>query len=475
MLFSSSLFLFGFLTVALAVYYIFLRKTKKLKNYFLLFISLLFYSYGEPKYIWILVASIVFNWLFGLLIDKHREQSKLSKSLIVIMCIFNLGMLLVFKYLGFLLTNMNQWFSLNIDVPEIRLPIGISFFTFQAISYVIDVYRKRGKAQKNVLNVGLYLSFFPQLIAGPIVRYETIAEQIENRTENLEDFSKGCYRFMIGLIKKVMISNQMAVIADMAFDNQPGSVAFAWLGAIAYMIQIYYDFSGYSDMAIGLGSIFGFHFNENFNYPYISKTITEFWRRWHISLSTWFRDYVYIPLGGSRSKSKLRVIFNTFIVWFLTGIWHGASWNFILWGLYFFIILMFERKVFKNFLKETDKLPLPIKALLHIYSILLMIFGWILFRAQDLSSAWKYFGALFKVGDIAWIDEKCIHYLSNKGVFLLLGIIFSMPLYPILDQACNKSKVLSRVFAPLVMEGLLIISIAYLVKGTYNPFIYFNF
>ena len=252
MLFSSSLFLFGFLTVVLAVYYIFLRKTKKAKNYFLLLVSLLFYAYGEPKYIWILVASIVVNWFFGLLIDKHRENSKVSKIIILVMFAYNLGMLLVFKYLGFLLTNINHLLHLNLVIPEIRLPIGISFFTFQAISYVIDVFRKRGKAQKNVLNVGLYLAFFPQLIAGPIVRYETISEQIEKRVETLEDFSKGIYRFMIGLIKKVMISNQMAIIADMAFDNHPASVAFAWLGAISYTLQIYYDFSGYSDMAIGL-------------------------------------------------------------------------------------------------------------------------------------------------------------------------------------------------------------------------------
>ena len=300
MLFSSSIFLFNFLPITLFIYFVFLRKTKKIKNYFLLLMSLIFYAWGEPKFIVMLIFSIIINWFCGLLIDKYSENKKRCKLLIVLTIISNLTILLIFKYLGFLVTNLNSVFSANIPVPQIALPIGISFFTFQAISYVIDVYRGNGKVQKNILNVGLYLAFFPQLIAGPIVRYETIAEQIDNRKENIEDFSKGTYRFLIGLFKKVLISNQMAILANVAFDSTPTSVLLAWLCAIAYALQIYFDFSGYSDMAIGLGSMFGFKFEENFDYPYTSKSITEFWRRWHISLGTWFRDYVYIPLGGSR-------------------------------------------------------------------------------------------------------------------------------------------------------------------------------
>ena len=351
MLFSSPIFLFSFLPITLFVYYIFLIKTKRVKNYFLLLMSLIFYAWGEPKFIVMLIASIVINWFFGILIDKNRENKKKSKLIIALMLLANLSILIVFKYLGFLVTNINVIFNQNLVVPNIALPIGISFFTFQAISYVIDVYRKNGTVQKNILNVGLYLAFFPQLIAGPIVRYETVAEQINYRKENFDDFSNGVYRFIFGLSKKVLISNQMAIIADVAFDNSPSSVLFAWLGAIAYALQIYFDFSGYSDMAIGLGAMFGFKFDENFNYPYIAKSITDFWHRWHISLSTWFRDYVYIPLGGSRCK-RSRAFLNIFIVWLLTGIWHGASWNFILWGLYFFVFLIIEKSLFKDKIKK---------------------------------------------------------------------------------------------------------------------------
>ena len=347
MLFSSPIFLFSFLPITLFVYYIFLIKTKRVKNYFLLLMSLIFYAWGEPKFIVMLIASIVINWFFGILIDKNRENKKKSKLIIALMLLANLSILIVFKYLGFLVTNINVIFNQNLVVPNIALPIGISFFTFQAISYVIDVYRKNGTVQKNILNVGLYLAFFPQLIAGPIVRYETVAEQINYRKENFDDFSKGVYRFIFGLSKKVLISNQMAIIADVAFDNSPSSVLFAWLGAIAYALQIYFDFSGYSDMAIGLGAMFCFKFDENFNYPYIAKSITDFWHRWHISLSTWFRDYVYIPLGGSRCK-RSKAFLNIFIVWLLTGIWHGASWNFILWGLYFFAFLIIEKSLFQR-------------------------------------------------------------------------------------------------------------------------------
>ena len=474
MLFSSSIFLFGFLPITLFIYFIFLRKTKKIKNYFLLLVSLIFYAWGEPKFVVMPLLSIVMNWFFGLLIDKNIHNKKKCKLIITLMLISNLTILLIFKYLGFLLTNINSIFNLNLYVPQIALPIGISFFTFQAISYVIDVYRGHGKVQKNILNVGLYLAFFPQLIAGPIVRYETIAEQINNRKENMEDFSKGVYRFLIGLSKKVLVSNQMALIADMVFDNGPSSILFAWLGAISYALQIYFDFSGYSDMAIGLGSMFGFKFEENFNYPYIAKSITDFWHRWHISLSTWFRDYVYIPLGGSRCK-KSRAFLNIFIVWLLTGIWHGASWNFILWGLYFFVFLVLEKVLLKNVLKKLDTLSLRRRILLHVYTLLVVLFGWVLFRATSITNVVSYIKSMFGLGGIPVIDTLFIRYITDKMPYLLAGIIFSMPIYKYIEKIVDKNKVVSCIVSPVCMTAVFLIAVSFLVKGTYNPFIYFNF
>ena len=474
MLFSSSIFLFAFLPITLFIYYVFLRKTKKVKNYFLLLMSLIFYAWGEPKFILMLLLSIFINWGFGLLIDNNRQDKKKSKSIIVLMLVSNLTILLIFKYLGFLVTNVNSILNSNLVVPQIALPIGISFFTFQAISYVIDVYRENGKVQKNILNVGLYLAFFPQLIAGPIVRYETVSEQINDRKENIKDFSKGVYRFLFGIAKKVLISNQMAIVADIAFDNGPTSVLFAWLGAIAYTLQIYFDFSGYSDMAIGLGQMFGFKFDENFNYPYIAKSITDFWHRWHISLSTWFRDYVYIPLGGSRCK-KSRAFFNIFVVWLLTGVWHGASWNFILWGLYFCVFLILEKILFKNILKKLETLVSWKKLLLHIYTLLIVIFGWVLFRATSLTEVVAYIRAMFGMGDISFIDSNFAIYLSDKFIYFLAGILFSMPIHNYILKIIDKNEKVSLIVSPICMIALFLVVIAFLVKGTYNPFIYFNF
>ena len=470
MLFSSTDFLFFFLPITIIIYFIFLRKTKKIKNYFLLIMSLFFYSYGEPKLVLLLIGSIVINYIYGLLVDKYRERKGLSRLIITLMLISNLGILVIFKYLGFLVSNIDNLFGLSIPIPQIALPIGISFYTFQAISYVLDVYRKNGKVQKNILNVGLYLSFFPQLIAGPIVRYETIADQIEGRKENFQDFSQGVFRFLIGLSKKVLIANQMAIIADFTFDNNPTSVAMAWFGAIAYMIQIYYDFSGYSDMAIGLGKMFGFKFNENFDYPYISKSITEFWRRWHISLSTWFRDYVYIPLGGSR-VSKSRTIINLLIVWLLTGFWHGASWNFILWGLYFFIILMIEKSII-----DFDKKRSPvINVLMHCSTLIIVLFGWVLFRAVGLENVILYLKSMLGLNGIPLLDYNVTMYLSQKAIFIICGILFATPLYKYIEKMCDKNKFVGCVLAPTVIICLYLVSVSFLVKGTYNPFIYFNF
>ena len=331
MVFSSSAFLFVFLPLVLIIYYVFLKGEINKKNMFLFISSILFYAWGEPKFIFIMLLSIFLNWRIGILIDKYNEDnSKKAKTYLVIGIVINVFILFIFKYLMFTINNINSIFGLTIKVPQIVLPIGISFFTFQAISYIIDVYRKNGKVQKKFMNLGLYISFFPQLIAGPIVRYETVAYDIENRKESFEQISQGVCRFIVGLAKKVIISNNLATVADMAFSQDNLSVGFAWIGAIAYTFQIFFDFSGYSDMAIGLGRMFGFQFLENFNYPYISKSVSEFWRRWHISLTTWFKDYIYFPLGGSRVKSKFRLFFNMFVVWFLTGVWHGANWTFIL-------------------------------------------------------------------------------------------------------------------------------------------------
>ncbi|MDD3926872.1 MAG: MBOAT family protein, partial [bacterium] len=344
MLFSSSVFIFLFLPVTILVYYA-LIKNRPLQNILLLIVSLLFYAWGEPWFVFVMIGSIISNWFFGLLIDKHRDSPAKVKFLLVAMLAFNLSVMFIFKYLVFALVNINGLLKTHITVPDITLPIGISFFTFQAMSYVLDVYRKKGDVQINPLNVGLYISFFPQLIAGPIVRYQTIAEMINGRKENFDDFSQGVCRFIVGLAKKILLANTLALVADKAFSLPAGelSVTFAWLGAIAYAFQIFFDFSGYSDMAIGLGKMFGFHFDENFNYPYISKSVSEFWRRWHISLGTWFRDYVYFPLGGSRVTSRGRLVLNLFIVWLLTGIWHGANWTLIIWGLYYFVFITTEK------------------------------------------------------------------------------------------------------------------------------------
>ena len=474
MLFSSSIFIFGFLPIVLFIYYVLLRKTNKIKNIFLLFSSVLFYAWGEPKYVVLLLLSIVLNWIFGLLIEKNRENKIKSKLILILMTTCNLLLLVFFKYLGFIITNLNILFKTNLEVPYIELPIGISFFTFQAISYVVDVYKKRGKVQKNILNVGLYLAFFPQLIAGPIVRYETISDQIENRKETLDCFSKGIYRFLIGLFKKVLISNQMAIIADVAFDNNPTSVLFAWLGAISYMLQIYFDFSGYSDMAIGLGKMFGFEFEENFNYPYIAKTVTDFWHRWHMSLSTWFRDYVYIPLGGSRCK-KTRAFFNMFIVWILTGIWHGASWNFIVCGIYYFIILMLEKIILKEKIKEVDQFHWLKKTVLHCYTLLVVLVGWIIFRCNSLTGTVQYIKSMLHFGNLPLVDTNFLSYFNSKLVFILGGIIFSMPLFPKIEKKLDENKIVSCFIFTVLFVVAFIMTISFLVKGTYNPFIYFNF
>ena len=418
-------------------------------------------------FVFVMLLSIILNYSFGLFIGIRDKNSLSKKIALILSIVFNLSILFVFKYLAFPITNIKQLIGIGLPVPEIALPIGISFFTFQAMSYVIDVYRGE-QYQKNILNVGLYISFFPQLIAGPIVRYETVADQINNRKETLDDFSSGVYRFIIGLGKKVLLANTMAVVADTFFDGNVGelSVASAWIGAIAYTLQIFFDFSGYSDMAIGLGRMFGFHFLENFNYPYISTSITEFWRRWHISLGTWFRDYLYFPLGGSRVKSKGRLVFNLFVVWLLTGIWHGANWTFIIWGLIYFVLLVIEKL---TGLHKSGRL----KPLRFIYTILFIVLGWVIFRAPDIGNAFTYIGAMFGASGTV-VDNSALFFLKENVVCFIIAIIASTPVLKWMYHKYLNNRI-GRIVTTIVLVGVFLLSVVYIVKGTYNPFIYFNF
>ena len=482
MLFTSIVFIVCYLPAVLLIYYTVLKNHRKLQNLFLLLASLVFYAWGEPKFVFLLMLSIVVNWIFGLAISHNRENKPRSKGILFLMVVFNLSILYIFKYLMFTIANINRLFGTDFNFAKIVLPIGISFFTFHAISYVIDIYRGKAAVQKNLFHVGLYIVFFPQLVAGPILRYSVIADQIMGRKESFEDFSQGVCRFLVGFGKKILLANNFALIADRAFALHSGelSVAFAWLGAVAYTLQIYFDFSGYSDMAIGLGKMFGFHFPENFNYPYISKSTSEFWRRWHISLGTWFRDYVYIPLGGSRVDSKRRVIFNLFVVWSLTGLWHGASWTFICWGLLYFVSISLEKLTGFEDIGAGSAVAAALK---HIYTMLLVIFGWVLFRAASIGSAVAYIKTMLFLGGAPFLDSNAIVYLAENKVFLMLGILFSMPVSKWLAAWIEKkmaggAAALSGLTAfayPSVLIVLFFAAMSYIVKGSYNPFIYFNF
>lgn len=465
MLFSSPEFLFVFLPAVLVGYFVVLRKSRKLQNVFLTVCSLFFYAYGEPWFVFVMMGSILANWAFALWLHRLRHEKAKAKGVIVLMLAVNLGIIFIFKYLAFTVVNLNSLLGSGLTVPKIALPIGISFFTFQAISYVIDVYRGNGQVQKNPMNVALYISFFPQLIAGPIVRYQTIAQQIENRKETVSLFSKGVCRFIIGLGKKMILANNFALVADVAFGATGQlSVLAAWGGALAYTFQIFYDFSGYSDMAIGLGSMFGFTFLENFNYPYISRTVSEFWRRWHISLGTFFRDYVYIPLGGSRVKTKAHLVFNLFCVWFLTGVWHGANWTFITWGLLYFVLLTAEKLLGKDKGKSLFG---------WAYTMFFVVVGWVIFRAADLSQAWAYIGNMFGSGGTV-ADGMGLFFLGENAVFFGSAVLFSMPVGTWLAQK-TKGLRWAKVLYPVGICLILLISISYMVKNAYNPFIYFNF
>ncbi len=459
MVFSSAIFLFIFLPVTLAMYYI---CDTKYRNIWLLLTSLFFYSWGEPMYLLLMLSSITANYFFALAINVCRQKNKLtiSKVLLTLSILSNLGCLLYFKYWSFLLSNINNAFSLNLTIKNIALPIGISFFTFQAMSYVIDVYRQNAKVQKNILNLGLYISLFPQLIAGPIVRYVDIDNQILNRTHTLEKGYDGIRLFVTGFCKKILIADQLALLSDSVFAANGISAPTAWVGAIAYSLQIYFDFSGYSDMAVGLGKVFGFEFVNNFNYPYISKSIKEFWRRWHISLSTWFRDYVYIPLGGSRCK-PFRSYLNLVIVFFLTGFWHGASWNFIVWGLYYAVFLVLERLFLSKWL---EKIPSLFQ---HIYAIFVIIIGWVFFRANDLPAALTYLKNMFTFNGNS--VAELLSFINKKYIVcLFIGALLSIPWLKKLNDRF-------RVLFDVLLIVLFVLSIAYMLGSGFSPFLYFRF
>ena len=470
MVFSSKIFLFYFLPAVLILYYL-IRRNRKLSNLFLTLVSLLFYAWGEPKFVLVMMASIAVNWLFGLWVDRVHEDRRKAKGVVALMAVFNLGLLGVFKYLTFLMGSVKSWFGLSFPVPQIALPIGISFFTFQAISYVVDVYRGDGKVQKSLINVCLYISFFPQLIAGPIVRYRTVAEEITNRRENLPDFTQGCQRFMVGLCKKLILANQLGLLVDTAFGLEAGnlSVVSSWIAACAYLMQVYYDFSGYSDMAIGLGRMFGFHFLENFNFPFLSKSVAGFWRRWHISLCTWFQDYLYFPLGGSRVKSTWRLLFNMFMVWGLTGLWHGAAWTYVLWGVGFFAIQAIEK------LTGMGKWMEKHGAIGHFYAMFFVVTITVMIRSDNLGVAWKFYGTMFGLNGARFWDATAGVFLREYGAFLAASVVCGLPVVAWLRDKVRIPDGALRVAGGAALAVLTVVALSYVIVVDYNPFIYFNF
>lgn len=466
MVFSSTIFLCVYLPLVLLGYYI---CPKKGRNLFLLIVSLVFYAWGEPKYVFLMIFSILVNYIFGRLMDKNRGRQKRMKLLLVLSVVIDIGLLSVFKYTDFIITNVNAIFGSSFDLLNIALPIGISFYTFQAMSYTIDVYRNDVRVQKNLIDFGMYITMFPQLIAGPIVRYADVQDQLAERSVTTADFSEGVMRFVVGLGKKVLLANQMgAVWSEIYALGGDVSALMAWTGAIAYTFQIYFDFSGYSDMAIGLGRMFGFKFPENFRYPYQSVSITDFWRRWHITLSTWFKEYLYIPLGGNRC-GLARQALNLLIVWSLTGFWHGAGWNFVLWGLYYFVILFIE-KLF--LLKALDKLP---KFFRHVYALLLIIIGWVIFASDDVSVLLPYLGSMFGAnGAIGGMD---VYTLLTKAALLVICCIASteLPKRLFLSAAGAMSEKAAFTLKSVMTIALLALSMILLIGDSYNPFLYFRF
>lgn len=463
MLFTSISFLYYFLPIVIILYFI---VPKKFKNFILFLSSIFFYFCGEPIYTFLMIGEIFIAYVGARYLEKHRK-----KSILVSLLAIHIGALGLFKYSDFTINNINQILGSKIPLLKLALPIGISFYTFQIISYVVDVYRGKVKAQKSFLKLATYVSLFPQLIAGPIVRYETIEKELDSRTSNFENFAYGVRRFVIGLGKKVLIANMLGELCDVFSTTNEKSILFYWIFAISYSLQIYFDFSAYSDMAIGLGRMFGFHFLENFNYPYISKSITEFWRRWHMSLSSWFRDYVYIPLGGNR-KGTIILVRNIFIVWALTGIWHGANWTFVIWGLMFGIMLIIE-KLFLT--KHLEKMP---SILQRIYVLFTVMISFIIFNANSIGEAWNNIIGLFGANGESLINASTVYYLKSYLVVLVIAIIGSTPLLKNiiekLKTKTNANKIIN-LLEPIAMASILIIATAYLVDNSYNPFLYFRF
>ena len=472
MVFSSSTFLIIFLPLTLFLYYVIgelITKNMKVKNLILLIASLLFYAWGEPVYIVLMLISILFNFFAGKDIHTAKEnaESKKAKVGFIIAIVFNLAVLGFFKYFGFLLENVNLLLKTDLQIPSLPLPIGISFYTFQIMSYIIDLYRGETEVQERIIPFALYISLFPQLIAGPIVKYKDIAFQLENRKESFKTFSQGMTRFTVGLAKKLLLANTLGAVYTeiQSFGASKTTTIAAWLGIICYTLQIYFDFSGYSDMAIGLGRIFGFEFNENFNYPYIANSVTDFWRRWHISLSTWFKEYVYIPLGGNRKKTP-RVILNLLIVWLLTGLWHGAAWNFIIWGLFYGVLLILEKYLLSKVLKH---IPEFIK---HTLTLLIVIIGWVFFSAPSLSEAIAYIGVMFGSTHNV-IDSGTKYLLTSNILAVIIGVFCATPVYKNILSHFNQNTISKLKIAAYPL--LLIACLVFMISETYNPFLYFRF
>lgn len=465
LIFSSVTFLFYFFPAVLLFYFL---VPKKFKNCILLLASLFFYAWGEQSLVILFAASILLGWIFGLAIEKSKTKV-FKKIFLLTSIIIDLGILIYFKYTDFFIESLNNAFGFSIPLLKITLPIGISFYTFQLLSYEVDVYRQTVPAQKNLIDFATYVAMFPQLIAGPIVRYSDIQTQLKNRTHSIDLCAAGIKRFLIGFSKKVLLANSLGEIAVHFRASPDLSVLYYWMYAISFMLQIYYDFSGYSDMAIGLGKIFGFNFNENFNYPYVSKSITEFWRRWHISLGSWFRDYVYIPLGGNR-KGIARQLLNISVVWMLTGFWHGAAWNFVLWGVFYAILLMIEKIWLKKVLDKHSVLG-------HIYTLIFVLLGFVLFNASSLKQTISDVAGMFSFVSLPFASRESVYYLKSYGLVFILAIIGVTPIVKTVYSKLksSKAKKVLIVVEPLILVLLLIVGTAYLVDGSFNPFLYFRF
>lgn len=462
MVFTSISFIYYFLPLLLICYFV---VPKKFRNIILLMFSVLFYFYGEPKYILLMLVEVLISYVVGLLIDKYK-----SKNILIIGIFIHVLLFGIFKYFNFVIINVNNLFHSNLNLLNVVLPIGISFYTFQIISYEIDVYNKKVNVQSNILKYFLYVFLFPQLIAGPIVRYQDVNNEIDNRNVTFEMFANGLRRFIIGLSKKVIIANNLGELCNIYLNLGDKSVLFTWIFAISYMLQIYFDFSGYSDIAIGLGKMLGFNFPENFNYPYMAKSITDFWRRWHMTLSSWFRDYVYIPLGGNK-KGVLKQIRNILIVWSLTGLWHGASWNFIVWGLYFGILLILEKFILKKYFSNVPKF---IKG---IYTLFLVMISFVIFQGDSLSSAFNIIKGLFGLNGELFINNVTLYYLKGYVLFIVLGVIGATNYVKnsVIKISNSKNKKIINILEPIYLLILLIIVTMYLIDSSYNPFLYFRF